>query len=138
MAVTRGGGEGRSRDLHEIGVAVETKEPAACGGDALRVPARFLENHDGGLADSLKTSETVADLGFHLGFGGFGRVGEDEVNGDASFLRDAGDAGAGCVRVGGDGGVENEAEVDDIAGEIGVVAVAESTEEVGFGEHPVC
>ena len=43
--------------------------------------------------------------------------------------------GAGGFGVGRDGDGADEAEVDDVAGEDGVVAVAEGGEDVGFGEH---
>ena len=51
------------------------------------------------------------------------------------FLGDAGDVCAGGFEVGGDGDGADEAEVDDVAGEDGVVAVAEGEEDVGLGEH---
>ena len=51
------------------------------------------------------------------------------------FLGDSGDSGAGGFGVGLDGEGADEAEVDDVAGEFGVVAVAEGGEDVGFGEH---
>ena len=51
------------------------------------------------------------------------------------FLGDAGDVGAGGVGVGGEGDGADEAEVDDVAGEFGVVAVAECGEDVGLVEH---
>jgi len=50
------------------------------------------------------------------------------------FLRDARDAGAGGFAVGGDGDALDEAEIDDVKGELGVVAVAECGADVGFGE----
>ena len=50
-------------------------------------------------------------------------------------MRDAGDLGAGGFEVGGDYDGADEAEVDDVAGEDGVVAVAECEEDVGLGEH---
>ena len=42
---------------------------------------------------------------------------------------------AGGVGVGRDGDGADEAEVDDVAGEFGVVAVAEGGEDFGLGEH---
>ena len=62
-------------------------------------------------------------------------LGGGEVDLDAVFLGDAGDVGAGGFGVGGDGDGADEAEVDDVAGEDGVVAVAEGVEDVGLGEH---
>ena len=82
-----------------------------------------------------EAGEAVGDLGSELGFGGFvGLVGV-RCDFDAVFLGDAGDVGAGGVGVGGDGDGADEAEVDDVAGEDGVVAVAEGEEDVGLGEH---
>ena len=70
-----------------------------------------------------------------LGFGGFGGVGGDEGDCDEVFLGDSGDSGAGGFGVRLDGDGLDEAEVDDVAGDLGVVAVAEGLEDVGFGEH---
>ena len=50
-------------------------------------------------------------------------------------MRDAGDMGAGGLEVGGDHDGADEAEIDDVAGEDGIVAVAEGREDVGLGEH---
>ena len=93
------------------------------------------EDGDGGLADGFEAGEAVGDLGAELGFGVFGGVGEGEGEGDAVFLGDSGDVGAGGFGVRLDGEGADEAEVDDVAGEFGVVAVAEGLEDVGFGEH---
>ena len=51
------------------------------------------------------------------------------------LLGDAGDACAGGFGVGREGDAADEAEVDYVAGEGGVVAVAEGGADVGFGEH---
>ncbi len=79
---------------------------------------------DGGVGDGLEASEAVLDLGAGLGFGVVGGVGEGEGDGDAMFWGDAGDVGSGGVGVRGDGDGADEAEVDEVAGERGVVAVA--------------
>ena len=60
--------------------------------------------------------------------------GEGEGDGDAVARRDAGDSGAGGVGVGRDGDGVDQAEVDDVEGDVGVVAVAQGGEDVGFGE----
>ena len=62
------------------------------------------------------------------------RLDEGEGDVDAMARRDAGDAGAGGVGVGRDGDGVDEAEVDDVEGDFGVVAVAQGGEDVGFGE----
>jgi hypothetical protein len=122
-------------DLDEAGVAVETEDATAGGGDVLRRPDGRGEDGYGGLGDGLEAGQAVDDLGAEVGLGGFGGVGGDEVDVDAVFLWDAGDAGAGGFVVGSDGDVLDEAQVDDVEGELGVVAVAESGADVGFGEH---
>ena len=70
-----------------------------------------------------------------MGFGIVGGVGEGESYVDAVFLGDAGDVGAGGFGIEGYGDGAEEAEVDYVAGEGGVVAVAECEADVGFGEH---
>src|ERR1035437_3593081 len=47
---------------------------------------------------------------------------------------DAGDSCAGSIGVRFDSNVVDEAEVDDVAGNFGVVTVAQSREDVGFSE----
>ncbi len=124
-----------SADLDQGWVAVEAKGAAAGCGDARGGPAGLVEEVDGGVTDGLEAGEAVGDLGAQVGNGGFGWVGGDEVDVDDGFCGDAGDVGAGGFEVGGDGGAEDEAEVDDVAGEVGVVAVAEGLEELGVDEH---
>lgn len=124
-----------SADLDQGWVAVEAKGATAGCGDARGGPAGLVEEVDGGVTDGLEAGEAVGDLGAEVGNGGFGWVGGDEVDVDDGFCGDAGDVGAGGFEVGGDGGAEDEAEVDDVAGEVGVVAVAECLEELGVGEH---
>jgi hypothetical protein len=128
-----------SADLDEVGVAVEAEDFAAGGGDAEGSPGGLVEESDRGVAHGLKAGEAVGDLGFELGaevgFGGFVLLCGGELDFDAMFLGDAGDVGAGGFEVGGDGDGADEAEVDDVAGEDGVVAVAEGEEDVGLGEH---
>jgi hypothetical protein len=122
-------------DLDEAGVAVEAEDAAADGGDVLRGPGERGEDCYGGLGDGLDAGEAVDDLGAEVGLGGFGGVGGNEVDLDDVFLWDAWDAGAGCFVVGSDGDALDKAEVDDVEGELRVVAVAESGADVGFGEH---
>ena len=90
---------------------------------------------DGGLADGFEASEAVGDLGAEMGFGGFGGVGWGQGDGDDVFLGDAGDSGAGGFVVGLDGDGVDQAKVDYVAGNFGVVAVAQGGEDVGFFEH---
>ena len=82
------------------------------------------------MADGFETSEAVGDLGDELGFGGFGGVGWGQGDGDDVLLGDAGNSGAGgfVVRLDGDG--VDQAEVDYVAGDFGVVAVAQRGEDV--------
>ena len=87
------------------------------------------------MGDGLEAGEAVNDLGAEVGFCGFGGMGWDEIDVDDVFLRDAGYAGAGGFAVGGDGDGLDEAEVDDVEGKLGVVAVAKSGVDVSFGEH---
>jgi hypothetical protein len=91
-----------------------------------------------GAADGLEGGEAIFDLGGELGCGVgvvrvFGR-GEGEPDVDAVAGWDSGDAGAGGLGVGRDGDVVDEAEVDDVAGDFGVVAVAESVADGLFSE----
>ena len=95
----------------------------------------MVEESDGGVAHGFEASEAVCDLGAELGVGIFVGLGGGEFDLDVVFLRDAGDVGAGGFEVGGDRDGVNEAEIDDVAGEDGVVAVAEREEDVGLGEH---
>ena len=122
-------------DLDQVGVAVEAEDAAASRGDLLWCPGGSGEDGDGGVADGFEAGEAVGDLGAELGLGVFGGVGEGEGEGDAVFLGDSGDVGAGGFEVRLDGEGADEAEVDDVAGEFGVVAVAEGLEDVGLGEH---
>jgi hypothetical protein len=122
-------------DLDEIRVAVEAQGFAAGWSDLLGRPYRFFEESDDGLADSFETGETIFDLGFELGVGGFVGLGWGEFDFDAVLLRDTGDVCAGCLAVTRDFYGADEAEIDDVAGEDGIVAVAESEEDVSFGEH---
>jgi hypothetical protein len=124
-----------SADLDEVGVAVEAEDLAAGGGDAEGTPCGLVEESDGGVAYGLEAGEAVLDLGLELGFGGFVCLRGGELDFDVVFLGDAGDMGAGGFEVGGDCDGADEAEVDDVAGEDGVVAVAEREENVGLGEH---
>lgn len=128
-------GHGRLADLHEVRVAVEAEDFAAYRGDALRAPGRSGQDADGALAYCLETGETISDLSGDVGCGILGWVGEDEFDRDAGALGHTGDAGAGCIGVGRDGDGEDEAEVDDVARQIGIVAVAEGVSKLGFGEH---
>ena len=124
-----------SADLDEVGVAVEAEDLAAGGGDAEGRPCGLVEESDGGAAYGFEAGEAVGYLGAEVGFSGFVCLCGNEFDVDAVFLRDAGDVGAGGFEVRGDGDGADEAEVDDVAGEDGVVAVAECEEDVGLGEH---
>jgi hypothetical protein len=126
---------GALADLDETGVAVEAEDAAAGGGDVFGCPGGRGEDRYCGLGDGFETGEAVRYLGAEVSFGGFGGVGGDEVDVNAVFLRDAGDAGAGSVGVGCDGDALDEAEIDDVEGELGVIAVAEGGADVVFGEH---
>ena len=128
-------GKAVSADLDQVGVAVEAQGLAAGGGDAEGCPCGVVEESDGGVAYGFEAGEAVCDLGAKVGLGGFVDLCGGELDFDAMFLGDAGDVGAGGFEVGGDGDGTDEAEVDDVAGEDGVVAVAECEEDVGLGEH---
>ena len=74
-------------------------------------------------------------MGCELGVGAFVGLGRDQGDFDDVFLWDTGDACSGGLVVWRDVNGTDEAEVDDVAGEDGVVAVAEGLENVVFGEH---
>ena len=95
----------------------------------------MVEESDGGVADGFEAGEAVLNLGLQLCFGRFVWLRGREFDADFVFLGDPGDVGAGGFEVGGDGDGANEAEIYDVAGEDGVVAVAECEEDVGLGEH---
>ncbi len=102
----------------------------------LRGPGGMVEEDDFGVADGFEAGEAVDDLGAGAGLRRLRLVWVGvRVDFDAVFLGDAGDVGAGGFGVGGDGDGVDEAEVDYVAGEGGVVAVAQGGEDVGFGEH---
>jgi hypothetical protein len=86
-----------------------------------------LDAGDGGEAE-----QAIFDLGGEVGVGGV--VGGWSVKGDVGDVArgEAGDGGAGCVEVEGEGGGADEAGGDD-AGAGGGVAVAEEMEEFGVG-----
>lgn len=94
-----------------------------------------VQEGDGGAADGFEAGEAVGYLCAELGGGGFFGLGGGDGDFDDAFLRDAWDACAGGFGVGGDGDGVDEAEVDDVAGEYGVVTVAEGVKDVGLGEH---
>lgn len=93
---------------------------------------------DFGAADGLERGEAIFDLGGELGcdVGVVGVLvfGEGERDVDAVAGWDSGDAGAGGVGVGCDGDGVDEAEVDDVARDFGVVAVAQGFADGLFGE----
>src|SRR6266702_5723356 len=120
-------------DLDRGWVAVEAEDSAAGWGDVWRGPGGIVEDSDGGLADGFEACEAVVDLGGELGFGCFRGVGGGEGDFDEVFLGDSGDSGAGGFGVWLEVDGVDEAEVDDVAGDFGVVAVAEGEEDVGFG-----
>ena len=111
-------------DLDQVRVAVEAEDLAACGSDVERSPHRCVQEGEGGASYGFDAGETVPDLRCELGVGGFVGLGRDEGDFDDVFLRDAGYASAGGLVVGSDVDGTDETEVDDIAGEDGVVAVA--------------
>ncbi len=117
-------------DLDEGWVTVETQDFAAGGGYVLWGPRGRGLDGDVGLADGFEACETIRDLGSELGFGGFGGVRWGQGDGDDVFLGDAGDSCAGGFVVGLDGDGVDEAEVDYVAGDFGVVAVAQGCEDV--------
>jgi hypothetical protein len=124
-----------SADLDEVGVAVEAEDFAAGGGDAEGSPCGLVEESNGSVAYGLEAGEAVCDLSAEVGFGGIIFLRGSEFYVDLMFLGDAGDVGAGGFEVAGDCDAADEAEVDDVAGEDGVIAIAEREEDVGLGEH---
>src|SRR5207253_8723110 len=60
-----------SADLDEVGVAVESEDLAAGGGDAEGSPGGLVQEGDGGVAYGFEAGEAVCDLGAEMGFGGF-------------------------------------------------------------------
>ena len=122
-------------DLDQGWVAVEAEGLAACGGDVLWGPGGRGLDGDVGLTDGFEASEAVGDLSDELGFGGFSGVGWGQGDGDDVLLGDAGDSGAGGFVVGLDGDGLDQTEVDYVAADFGVVAVAQGGEDVGLFEH---
>jgi hypothetical protein len=107
---------------------------AAFRADAAGIPGRLAEEGDVGAADGVEGGEAVLDLGDERGVFGRDYLGEDEGDRDAMAGWDAGNACAGGVGIGGYGDGVDEAEVDDVEGVSGVVAVAEGRKDEGFGE----
>ena len=124
-----------SADLDEVRVAVDAEDFAAGGGNAEGSPCGLVEESDGGSVYGFEAGEAVCDLCAEVGFGGFVCLSGGEYDFDVVFWGDAGDLGPGGFGIGGDGDGADEAEVDDVAGEDRVVAVAEREEDVGLGEH---
>jgi hypothetical protein len=122
-------------DLDQGWVAVEAEDFPACGGYVLWGPKRRGLDSDVGLADGFEACQAVRYLGGELGFGGFGGVGWRQGDRDDVLLGGAGDSGAGGFVVGLDGDGVDEAEVDYVAGDFGVVAVAQGCEDLGLCEH---
>ena len=87
------------------------------------------------MAYGFEAGEAVFDLGVQLRVGGLVFAGGGQGDLDFMALGDAGDSGAGSFRIRGDGDGADEAEVDDVAWEDRVIAVAEDCEDVGLGEH---
>ena len=85
--------------------------------------------------DRFQAEESVFDLGGELGVGGFVGGGGGEAEGGEVAGRDAGDGGSRGFKVAGEVSGADEAEIDDVAVQAGVVAVAESMEEVGVGHR---
>ncbi len=88
-----------------------------------------------GVADGFEAGEAIADLGGELGDGVVGRVGRADDEVDVELRRNAGDAGSGRFLIRRNTQAADEAEIDDVAGQRGIVAVAQSGEDVGVGEH---
>ena len=107
---------------------------AAFGSDAAGIPGRFAKDFHVGVADGLEGGEAVLNLRDERRVFWRDDLGKDEGDMDAVAGRDSGDTGAGGVGVGRDGDGVNEAEVDDIERDFGVVAVAQCGEDGGFGE----
>ena len=124
-------------DLDQVRVAVEAEGLAARGRDALRSPCGFVEESDCGVTYGFDAGETIGDLGAKLGISGIVIIGWSEGDLDVMFFGDAGNVGAGRLEIGRDDDGSDEAEIDDVAGERGIVAIAEGGEDVGFGQHVV-
>jgi hypothetical protein len=129
------GGHRRLADLDEVGIAVEPEGSAACGCDALRRPCGLLEQSNGSVAYGLETGKAIDNLGLELRVSGLVTAGGSESDLDFVSLGDARDIGAGSFVVRGNGDGTDQAEIDDVAGKDGIVAVAESEKDVGFAEH---
>ena len=112
-------------ELDEVAVAVEAEGAAAEGGDADGRPGGLVEEVDLGAADGGEAGEAVEDLGAEVCLDRVVLLGGGEGEGDAEAWGDAGDAGAGGGGVFADGEGVEEAEVDNVAGQGRVVAVAE-------------
>ena len=129
------GGHRRLADLDEVGIAVEPEGSAACGCDALRRPCGLLEQSNGSVAYGLETGKAIDNLGLELRVSGLVTAGWSESDLDFVSLGDAGDIGPGSFVVRGNGDGTDQAEIDDVAGKDGIVAVSESEKDVGFAEH---
>jgi hypothetical protein len=108
---------------------------AAFGGDAAGIPGGLAEQGDFRAGDGFEGGEAVLDLGGERGVFEVCDLGEGEGDVDSVARWDAGDSGSGGFGIGRDGDAVDEAEVDDVEWDLGVVAVAECGEDVGFGEH---
>ncbi len=96
-----------------------------------------------GAADGFEGGEAVLNLGDErsvlrirniLRARGRDDLGEDKSYADAMAGWDSGNACAGGAGIGRDGDGVDEAEVDDVEGDTGVIAVAEGCADAGFGE----
>src|SRR6266702_1811328 len=120
-----------------IGCYSKAKARAGFGGDAFGSPAWLVDDFDVSVADGFEGGEAALDLGDNLLFGGIVGLGEGECDVDAVARRDAGNSGARRVGIGRDRDGVDEAEIDDAACDLGVIAVAQGGQDVGFGESRV-
>ena len=93
------------------------------------------DEDDGGLTCFFESGEAILDLGGDLHGRFVGGTGQGEFYIDAVLLRDSGDSCAGSFGVRLDRDGADEAEVDYVAGEHGIVAVAQGGEDVRLGKH---
>ena len=102
--------------------------------DALRRPCRLRMNIHFGPADGLECGEAILDECRERGIFGGIRIRQDDRNGDAMARRDTGYARTGSFRIRRDGDRLNQAKVDDVEQNLGLITVAEGGENAVFGK----
>lgn len=110
------------------------KPSAAFRRDASGVPCRLADEGDFGPADGFECGKAVLYLRDEWSVFGVDDGGESERDEDTVALWDTWDTGAGRVGIGRYRDGVDKAEIHDVERDLGVVAVPQGGEDVGFGE----